>query len=307
VSSRRDQAKEDSGNLRQFVKPVDPLQKGLPSNEYAERFVLGSVLLDESRFAEITSLGVDDFTVDSHRNIFRRMHDLHNRAEHIDWVTVAEELKRNEELGHDGIGYLVSLDDGMPRVPHLDSYVRILREKTVLRRAIFTLRDATNECLLDMAPPLKVLNDHLEQIENLRAACRIGKGHIGRVEDLEPIFAKRTPTEYLRKPELPVKAVVCLTGDSESGKTTLACAWARDILAEGHAVLILDRDKNPRDRICDRLERLGITHDGNRFRVWDCEQPEPAPQPDHSVITDWVKRMIAETGKSPLVYRFNKT
>lgn len=100
---------------------------------------------------------------------------------------------------------------------------------------------------------------------------------------------------------MPVKSIVCLTGDSESGKTTLACSWARDALRNGHAILILDRDKNPRDRICDRLERLGIEFDGAFFRVWDCEQEEEPPQPDEPLIIDWVKRMVAETGKSPLV------
>ena len=79
------------------------------------------------------------------------------------------------------------------------------------------------------------------------------------------------PTEYLIQPELPIQAVVCLTGDSESGKTTLARTWARYVLRRGHAVLILDRDKNPRDRICERLARLGIESDGGLFHVWDCQ------------------------------------
>jgi len=64
--------------------------------------------------------------------------------------------------------------------------------------------------------------------------------------------------------------------------------------------LILDRDKNPRDRICERLERLSIQSDGGLLRIWDCEQEEEAPQPDQPIIADWVRRM-AESGKSPLV------
>jgi hypothetical protein len=104
----------------------------------------------------------------------------------------------------------------------------------------------------------------------------------------------------LIQPELPVQAVVCLTGDSESGKTTLACAWARDVLQRGHAALILDRDKNPRDRICKRLERLGIESDGGLFRVWDCQQSEEAPLPDDPMIIDWVRRTVMSTGNSPL-------
>jgi RecA-family ATPase len=80
----------------------------------------------------------------------------------------------------------------------------------------------------------------------------------------------------------------------------LACAWAREVLRQGRAVLILDRNKSPRDRICERLERLSIQSDGELLRIWDCEQAEEAPQPDQPIITDWVSRM-AESGKSPLV------
>src|ERR1022692_2710531 len=49
------------------------------------------------------------------------------------------------------------------------------------------------------------------------------------------------------------------------------------------------------------LERLGLGSDDERFRVWDCEQSEEAPQPDDPIVTDWVKRMVAATGKPPLV------
>jgi KaiC/GvpD/RAD55 family RecA-like ATPase len=135
--------------------------------------------------------------------------------------------------------------------------------------------------------------------DDMTAPCS-ERGKIHRVEDLESIFAIRVPVAYLIKPELPAKAIVCLTGDAESGKTTLACAWAREALRLGHPVLILDRDRNPRDRICERLERLGIKSDGDLLRVWDCEQQEDVPQPDHPIITDWASRM-AESGKSPLL------
>jgi KaiC/GvpD/RAD55 family RecA-like ATPase len=104
----------------------------------------------------------------------------------------------------------------------------------------------------------------------------------------------------LIQPELPIQAVVCLTGDSESGKTTLARTWARYVLRRGHAVLILDRDKNPRE-ICERLARLGIESDGGLFHVWDNQSSEEAPQPDDPMIIDWVRCTVRSTGKSPLV------
>jgi KaiC/GvpD/RAD55 family RecA-like ATPase len=296
---RQDLVKSDK--VRALSRQVDPLEKGLPSNIDAERFVLGSVLLDGSRFDEIAGLTVEDFTTQRHINIFRRMQDLQNRGENIDCVMVAEELKRHDELWHDGLSYLVSLDDGLPHIAHLDSYVRLLKEKADLRRTIFALQKTMNECFLQTASARDLLDAHTVQLESIRATLDRGQQRIARVEDLDPIFANRTPTEYLIEPELPAKAVVTLTGNSESGKTTLACAWARDVFRRGHAVLILDRDRNPRDRICDRLERLGINTDSESVWVWDCEQREPPPQPNHPIIVDWVKRIIAETGKAPLI------
>jgi hypothetical protein len=242
-----------------------------------------------------------DFFLERHRRIFNRMGELHARGEDIDRITVASELARHDELGPDGLSYLVSLDDGMPQNPRLDSYVRIVLTKSKLRQIIASGQDAINQSLMPTAEPATILANHAARVQLLSASLSGGRTSIQRVEDLESIFARRAPLEYVIEPELPVQAIVCLTGNSESGKTTLACAWARDASRNGHAVLILDRDKNPRDRICDRLERLGITSDDALFRVWDCEQAQEPPQPNAPLIIDWVKRTRSETGKSPLV------
>jgi len=46
------------------------LQKGLPSNTDAERFILGSILLDDSRFIDIAGLLTNaDFALEKHRRI----------------------------------------------------------------------------------------------------------------------------------------------------------------------------------------------------------------------------------------------
>ena len=42
-------------------------------------------------------------------------------------------MKFNELEACDGLSYLVSLDDGLPQIPNLDSYVRIVKDKAMLR------------------------------------------------------------------------------------------------------------------------------------------------------------------------------
>src|SRR5271154_2704321 len=135
------------------------LEKGLPSNVDAERFVLGSILLDDSAFLDVAGvLSPDDFCLDKHRKIFRRMAELHDRSEKIDRVTVANELlKFNELESVDGVTYLVSLDDGLPRIPNLDSYVKIIRDKAKLRRIIAASQQMMNRALMAEEDPDAIL------------------------------------------------------------------------------------------------------------------------------------------------------
>jgi replicative DNA helicase len=69
-------------------------------------------------------------------------------------------LKDHNELDSvDGVTYLCSLDDGLPRIVNLDSYVRILQEKGTLRRAIFAAQKLMNRCLLADGNSADILAD----------------------------------------------------------------------------------------------------------------------------------------------------
>ena len=81
------------------------LEKGLPVNLDAERFVLGAVLMDDALYIQVAgTLEPDDFSLEKHRRIFLRMGELYARAERIDRVTVANELLKQNQL--ESIGYL---------------------------------------------------------------------------------------------------------------------------------------------------------------------------------------------------------
>ncbi|MBZ5623418.1 MAG: replicative DNA helicase [Acidobacteriia bacterium] len=135
------------------------VEKGLPTNVDAERFVLGSILLDDSFFVQAAgSLEAEDFSLEKHRRIFKRMGDLHERDEKIDRITVANELMKFNELeACDGLSYLVSLDDGLPHLPNVDSYIRIVKDKSVLRRIILASQHMMHRALLDAEEPDQIL------------------------------------------------------------------------------------------------------------------------------------------------------
>jgi replicative DNA helicase len=135
------------------------LEKGLPVNLDAERFVLGSILMDDSVHLQVAAaLAPEDFSLEKHRRIFARMHDLYERGERIDRVSLAEELMRQGQLEScDGLSYLVSLDDGLPKLSNLDGYIRIVKDKALLRRIVFASQKLIDRCMLQADNPDEIL------------------------------------------------------------------------------------------------------------------------------------------------------
>ena len=145
------------------------LEKGLPVNLDAERYVLGAILMDDALYIQVAgSLESDDFSLEKHRRIFLRMGELYERSERIDRVTVANELmKQNQLESVDGITYLVSLDEGLPALANLDSYVRIVKDKAILRRIIFTSQKLIDRCLMGEDEPDEILASAEESLLRL--------------------------------------------------------------------------------------------------------------------------------------------
>jgi replicative DNA helicase len=134
-------------------------EKGLPTNVDAERFVLGSILLDDSFFIQAAgTLEASDFSLEKHRRIFRRMGELHERGEKIDRITLANELMKFNELEScDGLSYLVSLDDGLPQIPNAESYVKLVKDKAVLRSIIFASQHMIHRAMAAEEAPEDIL------------------------------------------------------------------------------------------------------------------------------------------------------
>ena len=112
------------------------LEAGLPANVDAEKTILGAILLDNAAHAEAAEvLKADDFSLDSHRRIFLRMSELVDSSRAVDIVTLANELSRYKEVeAVGGVAYLASLTEGLPRRPVIEDYIRIVKDKSMLRR-----------------------------------------------------------------------------------------------------------------------------------------------------------------------------
>ena len=120
------------------------LDTGLPANIDAEKTILGAILLDNAAHAEAAEkLASDDFSLDSHRRIFLRMTELMDAQRAVDIVTLANELARYKEVeAVGGVAYLASLTEGLPRRPVIEEYIRIVKDKSLLRKLMGICRAA---------------------------------------------------------------------------------------------------------------------------------------------------------------------
>ena len=143
------------------------LEKGLPSNVDAERFVLGAILMQDTDVGKL-ELTPEDFSLEKHRRIFRRMKEMHDLGEPIDRVTLANELVRYNELESvDGLSYLTSLDEGLPKIFNLGAYAKIVKEKSILRQTIFRAQQLMNECLVAKTSPDDLLSTAVHDLIEL--------------------------------------------------------------------------------------------------------------------------------------------
>lgn len=120
----------------------------LPSQPEAERSVLGAMLRSaEAVMLAQESLKEDDFYDPILREIFSAMLYLSARSRPVDIVTLDEELTRRgrlEAIG--GTQFLIDLSRSVPAASNIGAYIRIVDEKSTLRKLIGASEEITKNC-----------------------------------------------------------------------------------------------------------------------------------------------------------------
>jgi replicative DNA helicase len=141
-------------------------ERGLPASIDAERSILGAVLLDNHLYNEaaerITSA---DFALDGHRRIFQRMAELIDEGRAVDIITLRDILAKNKEVDAvGGVAYLASLTENLPRRVTIEEYVRIVKDKSLLRQLITVCSEAIARAADQSEGALDVLNGAESQL-----------------------------------------------------------------------------------------------------------------------------------------------
>jgi replicative DNA helicase len=140
-----DPPEDDSQSLASSSSPEK--ETDVPASVHMELAVLGAMMLERKATQEaFTLLVAEDFSLDSHQRIFKAIqavtsgYDLGESEDVL--MLVREELLRRRELESiGGISYLCYLTEGIPRNFNINSYVRIVKDKSLLRRLMSVFHD----------------------------------------------------------------------------------------------------------------------------------------------------------------------
>ena len=246
------------------------LQAGLPANLDAEKTILGAILLDNAAHAEAAeALKPEDFSLDSHRRIFLRMSELMDSGRTVDIVTISNELSRYKEVESvGGVAYLASLTEGLPRRPVIEDYIRIVKDKSLLRRlmgicsaAIAKAADQSQDAIgvLDETESqlLEVSNSGLNQgLQPIEIVVRDSFGsidnlykHAREITGLDTGFTDfNRMTSGLQKGEL-----IIVAARPSMGKTALAINIAQNAAIYHNAIVAIFSLEMSRESLLRRM------------------------------------------------------
>ena len=177
------------------VPNLTAFDAGLPANVDAEKTILGAILLDNAAHAEAAEkLTADDFSLDSHQRIYMRMSELLSEQRSVDIVTLSNELARYKEIeAVGGVAYLASLAEGLPRRPVIEEYIKIVKDKALLRRLMSICATAIARAADQSEPALEVLGAAeagLHEVseksisDGLEPLFQVVKGSFGSIDNL---------------------------------------------------------------------------------------------------------------------------
>ncbi len=119
------------------------LGKVPPHDIEAEQAIIGSMLTDKDAvISAIEVLKPDDFYREDNKIIYEAILNLYNRSEPIDVITVRAELESMGKIDNvGGLEYLVELPDKVPTTANSMKYIKIVEEKSSLRKLIKTANE----------------------------------------------------------------------------------------------------------------------------------------------------------------------
>ena len=151
----------------------DLLLRQMPHSLEGEQAVLGSMLIDPDCIKDVMDkLQPGDFYLRQNREIFETIYSMFTYARPVDGITVAEEMQKNGTYDENTTrNYLVQLMEITPTSANVMEYVKIVRDKSLLR----AVAQAASEITAMVQEGTGTAGDTLEAAEQRIFAIRRGQ------------------------------------------------------------------------------------------------------------------------------------
>ncbi|MBQ2895625.1 MAG: replicative DNA helicase [Oscillospiraceae bacterium] len=148
------------------------LVRQMPHSPQAEQAVLGSMLIDADCVKDVMDqLQPEDFYLRPNREIFETIYSMFVYSKPVDGVTVAGEMEKNGLYNDNTRPYLLQLMEVTPTSANVMEYVRIVREKALMR----AVASAAAEITAMVQEGTGAAGDMLESAEQKVYAIRRGR------------------------------------------------------------------------------------------------------------------------------------
>lgn len=232
------------------MKPQTEIEQPLPSNMEAERAVLGAILLEtKGRDVAFDLLAPDHFFSPQNQRLFQTLAKLREAGKCADALMLDDEIRRSGELeAVGGAEYIVGLIAGVPRVSNVEHYVRLVRDKEMLREVINTASEiqryafssgSAGEALDQAIEKLSELARKTEEQNDLGISCRDAAASLLQSFDAQDSVRIFTDVDELDRLTGGFRAgeLVIFTAETGVGKTLLAQQTRRRSCRDGRHTL----------------------------------------------------------------------
>ena len=267
-------------------EPIDNqrLERMPPQAVEIEQAVLGAMMLEQHAVGHaLEILDPSCFYNATHSRIFETMISLYERGVAVDQFTLAEELKRRDQLDDvGGVVYLVKLATQVATAANIDVHARILIEKALSRRLIETASDIIEQAYKGSGDVLELINraeqrlftiienqigDGVESLETVMGNTLLQIERIHNrgvtVSAVETGFADlNAQTSGLQKGDL-----IVLAAQPSVGKTALALTLARNAAVDAGVGVVIFSPKMSRMQLARRLLSAETQVDLHKLRT----------------------------------------
>lgn len=203
--------------------PSDP--QVVPHSREAEEAVIGSILINPDAYYDVAEfLQAEDFYIHRHRWIWEALSRLQEQRTPIDYLTVTEELEKQDQLAEiGGAAYITSLVNNVPSSLHAVAYGHVVEETAVRRRmlgaanqiaklaynsemGLEVVMDDAEKAVFgvserrltrDLAPIRQVLSEYYDEISQLAARDEEIRGVPTGFTDLDKLLGGLQPSDLL--------------------------------------------------------------------------------------------------------------